>query len=97
MEHQDNDILKRLIQIKPQIKVKYHVASLALFGSFARGDFTPESDIDILVEFSQTPGIEIVDLVNDLEALLGKRVDLVSKKALKPRYLEVIERELINV
>lgn len=56
----------------------YHVRRLALFGSIIREDFTPDSDIDILVEFEcgKTPGLGFFRLQRELESLLGRRVDL---------------------
>jgi uncharacterized protein len=91
-------ILSKLRKHKAELQRKYPVSSLALFGSYARGEQTPESDIDLLVEFNGPIGIEIVDLVEDLEKLLRvKKVDLVSKKFLKPRYKEYIEKDIINV
>ncbi|MCC6219660.1 MAG: nucleotidyltransferase domain-containing protein [Deltaproteobacteria bacterium] len=54
----------------------------------------PNSDIDILVEFNRPIGMEIVDLVLELEKLLGGSVDLVSKKALKPELLKAIEQQI---
>ena len=60
------------------------VSSLALFGSVARGEAGPESDIDILVEFDRPVGLfEFVRLQMRLEALLGRRVDLVTRDALR--------------
>lgn len=57
-----------------------------LFGSFSRGEETPESDIDILVELdkSQHIGLRFFGMVSDLEAMLGRKVDLVSEGTLLP-------------
>ncbi|MGH9771970.1 MAG: nucleotidyltransferase family protein [Candidatus Acidiferrales bacterium] len=66
----------------------YHVRELSLFGSAARGQMRPDSDIDILVEFLPDAGIDLVDyagLMLDLSDLLERKVDLVSKNGLKPR------------
>ena len=66
---------------------RYNVRELAYFGSAARGQMTADSDIDILVEFLPESGIDLVDyagLMLDLTQLAGRRVDLVSKKGLKP-------------
>jgi uncharacterized protein len=92
------EILSTLKKHKAELQQKYPVSSLALFGSYARGEQTPESDVDLLVEFNGPIGIEIVDLVEYLEKLLKvKKVDLVSKKFLKPRYKEYIEKDMIHV
>lgn len=72
---------------------------LALFGSWARGEQTRTSDVDIMVEFEGRIGWEIVDLHEALEQLLGRRVDLVTKNALqsKPRLWTAIEKDMIYV
>jgi uncharacterized protein len=70
---------------------RYEVKELSLFGSVARGDFGPRSDADFMVEFlpeAQTTLIEFVGLQQDLEDLIGRKVDLVSKSGLKRRVRE---------
>ena len=67
---------------------RYDVQELAVFGSAARGDMQPNSDIDILVDFKASARIGIVkfaSLSEELESLLGRGVDLVTKPGLKPR------------
>lgn len=61
-----------------QLCAQYHVRRFALFGSIIHDDFTPESDIDVLVEFEpgKTPGYGFIRLQLELEKLLGRRVDL---------------------
>ena len=66
---------------------RYHVRELSVFGSAARGEMRPESDIDLLVEFLPDAEIDLVDyagLMLDLSHLLRRKVDLVSKNGLKP-------------
>lgn len=66
---------------------RYRVRELSLFGSAARGDMRPDSDLDLLVEFlpeSQIDLVEYAGLMIELSNLAGRRVDLVSKKGLKP-------------
>ncbi|MEO5361790.1 MAG: nucleotidyltransferase family protein [Nitrospirota bacterium] len=80
------------------IKDKYPVKRLGVFGSFAKGKDTVESDIDILVEFTEPVDIfEFIDLKEYLETLLGKKVDLVSIRALKPFLRNKILSEVIYV
>ncbi|HWK90008.1 MAG TPA: nucleotidyltransferase family protein [Longimicrobium sp.] len=66
---------------------KWQVSELAVFGSVLRDDFRPDSDIDLLVSFPSyeaTPSLfEHVDMQDELEAILGRRVDLVSKKGVE--------------
>jgi len=67
--------------------LQYRVGELSYFGSAARGEMRADSDIDILVEFLPDSGIDLIDyagLMMELTGLLGRRVDLVSKKGLKP-------------
>jgi uncharacterized protein len=92
------EILEKLRAGKADIQKKYPVSSLALFGSYARDEQTPESDVDLLVEFNGPIGWEIVDLVEDLEKLLDvKKIDLVTKKYVKPHYLPYIQENLVHV
>lgn len=65
---------------------RYHVRELSLFGSAARGEMRPDSDIDLLVEFLPASRVDLVDFSGlrlDLSKLLGRKVDLVSKNGLK--------------
>jgi len=87
-------IQEKLRQVKQQLAEKYHVNSIGLFGSIVRADFNPESDIDIMVDFSQPIGIEFIDLADDLEKLLDRKVDLVSKAGIRPQYYQAIESDI---
>ena len=82
----DIDDFRRILrQHMPLLRERYGVESLGLFGSYLRGDANPDSDLDLLVRFHQTPGlIRFVELENYLSDLLGLRVDLVMADALKP-------------
>ena len=94
----DNDILEKLAAHKDEIKEKYNVASLEIFGSFSKGTANKDSDIDLLVRFSKTPGIfSFLDLKRYLEDVLGRPVDLVTEKALKKQLREKIMREAVRV
>jgi uncharacterized protein len=66
---------------------QYCVRELSVFGSAARGEMHPDSDIDLLVEFIPDSKVDLVDyagLMLELSQLIGRKVDLVSKKGLKP-------------
>jgi len=96
-----NNFLKirdTLQQNKEELRRKYKVKSLGLFGSYIRGEQQQSSDIDILVEFYENPGlIDFIALEYHLSELTGIKVDLVMKEALKPRIGERILREVVPV
>ena len=70
----------------PTLTDQYGVESLALFGSRIRGDAVATSDLDILVSFHESPSLlRLIELENELTDLLGVKVDLVLRNALKPR------------
>ena len=87
-----------ILKIKPELGKRFFVNSIGLFGSVVRHDFSKNtSDIDILVDFKKPVGIEFIELGDYLEQILDRKVDLVSKKGLKPKYLQAIESEIIYV
>jgi predicted nucleotidyltransferase len=90
-------VITTLQRERDQLLARWPIASLALFGSVARGDQGPNSDVDILVAFNGPIGWEIVDLAEELEALLGVKVDLIPRQGLKPRYWERIAPEVLEV
>jgi uncharacterized protein len=82
----------------PHLTERFGVPSLALFGSYVRGDATELSDVDILVEYDRAPTLfEFVRLQSHLTGLLGLPVDLVMRSALKPRIGAAILAELVPV
>jgi predicted nucleotidyltransferase len=86
------EVLRREL---PALAERYNVASLAVFGSYVRGENREDSDLDLVVEYSRTPSLfQFVDLQNHLSGLLGIQVDLVLKNALKPRVAVNVLREL---
>ncbi|TSJ42749.1 DNA polymerase subunit beta [Mucilaginibacter corticis] len=88
------DLLTRL---KPDLVKRYPIASIGLFGSIVRDDFTAESDVDIIVDFNDRIGIEFVTLADELEAKLNCKVDLVSRGGIKQKYLDLIDPQIIYV
>ena len=91
------EILDKLKTLKIVLGKNYPIANPALFGSNARSEQMEDSDIDILIELNGQIGSKFIDLAEELEKSLGRRVDLVSKKGVKDRYLKSIESELIYV
>ena len=90
-------IIKLLKQLKPELINKYHISTIGVFGSVVRDDFNSDSDVDIIVDFSQPIGIEFIDLAEFLEKKLKKSVDLVSKNGVKQKYYHLFESEIIYV
>lgn len=94
---QFNKIKDILVQLKPELRRKFYVNSIGLFGSVVREDFNDKSDVDIIVDFARPIGIEFIDLANFIEDQLHVRVDLVSKNGIKTKYFKHIESEIVYV
>jgi predicted nucleotidyltransferase len=90
------EILATLREQRSVLSQRYPIRRLALFGSWARGDAREDSDVDVLVEVDPSIGLRFVDLGDDLEKALGRRVDLVSRRAIKPSLWKRIEPDLID-
>ena len=91
-------LIAKLRQHLPLIQQRYGVESLALFGSYARQEQRPGSDLDLLVTFREPPSLlTFLELENYLTDALGVKVDLVMKGALKRRIGERILREAVPV
>lgn len=74
---------------------RHHIRRLALFGSVIRDDFTPTSDVDVLVEFEpgMTPGLAFFHMQDELSSILGRRVDLLTPHDLSKYYRDEVLRE----
>jgi len=93
-----NEIKKLLAKHMEILEEKYKVQSIGVFGSFVRGKQKKRSDIDILVEFSETPDLfEFMDLQEYLQEILGSKIDLVTKDAIKPLIKDRILSEVVYV
>ena len=93
-------ILEKLTEEKPYLALKYHLSELGLFGSAARGDDTLLSDIDVLFNVEENKSFslfDMVDLKDYLEKKLGKTVDIVDKKMLKPALRARILQEVVMI
>lgn len=85
MAHQASEIQARLKRELPALAERFGVTSLGLFGSVVRNENRPDSDVDLLVTFRTTPGLfTFIELEHHLSDLLGMKVDLVLRDALKP-------------
>ncbi|MBW9222614.1 nucleotidyltransferase family protein [Methanothermococcus sp. SCGC AD-155-C09] len=89
--------LKILKKLKPILKKEFKVSRIGIFGSVVRGEQRKDSDIDIIVEFSEPIGLRFIELAEFLEKKLGRKVDLVSKEGISPYIKPYIEREVTYV
>ena len=91
-------ILATLARLKEELRDEYGIKELGLFGSFVRAEGTAESDIDVLIDFARPIGFfKFLELEERLAEALGHKVDLVSKKALKPHIGAQILAEVLTV
>jgi len=89
---------KQLHDLKPVLKAKYKVETIEIFGSYARRGQTPQSDIDLLVTYTEAPDIvEVNNIKRFLRRKFGVKVDIVSKKYINPLIKEKILKEAIPV
>ena len=87
-----NYILLKLKELKPTLKKEFAVSEIGLFGSFSDGTFSEESDIDLLVELERPIGWKFFSLELYLEKVFNRKVDIVTKSALK----EPIKNTILN-
>ena len=91
-----DQLLEALRRLMPELEERYNVKTIGLFGSALRGERRSESDIDVLVEFRTPIGFfKFLELEEFLSERLGGKVDLVSKKALKPEIGRIILAETV--
>ena len=84
-----DEIRKRIVPIV----IKYGIASIALFGSYARGEATDESDLDFVMDKGDLKGLRYVSLIHELEREFECHVDVVSKDSSNKEFLLAIEKE----
>jgi uncharacterized protein len=89
-----NDILLKLKELKPALYENYSVMEIGLFGSFSKGNYTDDSDIDLLVELEKPIGWKFFSLEIYLESIFGRKVDLVTKNALREQIKEDILQQI---
>lgn len=94
------EIRTALAARKEELKQKYNVKEIGIFGSYVRGEQKKRSDVDILVEFEESANLSLLDFISletYLSKVLGVKVDLVEKHALKPRIGKRVLEEIKNV
>lgn len=92
-----NTIIHILKQHKEELFKKYPIRSMALYGSFSRGEETIDSDVDVMVEMSISDASAFINLSHELETIVNRKIDLVSKNGVKERYMRSIENDLLYV
>ncbi len=91
------DILAILAERRAEIESRFNVDSLAIFGSVARDEASPDSDVDILVSYREPPGIfDFLELKEYLQDLLHCRVDLVTRNGLKRQFRDRVLQEAVD-
>lgn len=93
-------IKKKIESLKPELKERFKVKEIGIFGSFIRGEEKKRSDLDVLVEFEESENLgllEFIGLENYLSEVLGVKVDLVEKNTLKPRIGKHILEEVLTI
>lgn len=88
------EVVEILTGLKAELKERYGVNKIGIFGSFARNEPDVDSDVDILVELQEPLGWEFFELLEMLEEKLSKRVDLTTKSALKKQLRDAILQEV---
>ncbi len=89
-----NDILSKLRELKPILNKDYAVKEIGLFGSFADDSYNENSDIDLLVELERPIGWKFFSLELYLEKIFGRKIDLVTKNALKDQIKDSILKQV---
>ena len=89
------DVIETLRRHGKEIRERFSVRRIGVFGSYARGEEREGSDVDILVEFDKPTFDNFMDLSIYLENLLGREVDLVTPNSLSPYIRPMVEKEVV--
>lgn len=89
------DIIDIINEIKPELRSRFKVKNIGIFGSYARGEEKENSDVDILVELEEPLGLDLVELIYLLEERIGEKVDMVTSKSLRSEFEEDILKEVV--
>jgi uncharacterized protein len=97
--HKDvSELIESLRRELPVLRQRYRIESLEIFGSYIREEHGPDSDLDLLVTFSEAPSLlKFIEMENYLSDMLGLKIDLVMKDALKPELGKVILSEAVTI
>ncbi|MEP6628075.1 MAG: nucleotidyltransferase family protein [Ginsengibacter sp.] len=91
-------ILEQLRHLKPTLQKNFGLTEIALFGSYARNETNSASDIDLLIDLSKNTSSDFFNIAFQLQDLFHPvKVDIVTRKGIKPGYFKSIEKDLIYV
>lgn len=88
------DIEAKIRAVKPYLRDQYGIEQIGYFGSFANGDYRDESDLDVIVAFNRKIGWKFFDLKDYLEAVVGRKIDLVTEGSLKKQWKPAIMQQV---
>jgi len=88
------EIEDKIRAIKPYLKNEFGIGQIGYFGSFAKGDYKADSDLDVLVSFNKKIGWKFFDLKDYLEAAIGRKIDLVTERSLKKQWKQAILQQV---
>jgi len=88
------DIEAEIKAVKPYSRDEYGIEQIGYFGSFANGDYRDESDLDVIVAFNRKIGWKFFDLKDYLEAVVGRKIDLVTEGSLKKQWKPAIMQQV---
>ncbi|MGD1891230.1 MAG: nucleotidyltransferase family protein [Cyclobacteriaceae bacterium] len=88
------EIENKIRAIKPYLANEFGVNQIGYFGSFAKGDYHQDSDVDVLVAFNKKIGWKFFDLKDYLESVLDRKVDLVTERSLKKQWKQAILQQV---
>ena len=87
-------IIDKLKRELPYLKQKFKIKRIGLFGSYIKGEQRDDSDVDIFTEFEKPIGLEFMDLIDYLEKLLGKKVDIITPEGINSIRIEEVARNI---
>jgi len=92
------NLIKKIKEHQKELEKKFGIIEIKIFGSYVKNQQTPKSDLDIIVEFKETPGfIKFMKIEEYLSSLLGVKVDLLTREGISPYIRKYIEKEMISL
>ncbi len=92
------NLIKKIMEHQKDLEKKFGIIEIKIFGSYVKNQQTPKSDLDIIVEFKETPGfIKFMKIEEYLSSLLGVKVDLLTREGISPYIRKYIEKEMISL